>query len=68
MTLGFLSRNLAFAPRQTQTVAYKTLVRPQLEYASPVWHPHVKPQIQQVERSGGRLHDGLFGEGGIKVA
>ena len=49
MALGFLRRNLAFAPRQTKAVAYKTLVRPQPEYASPVWHPNVKTQIQQVE-------------------
>ena len=49
-TLGFLRRNLAFAPRQTKDVAYKTLVRPQLEYASPIWHPYVKTQIQEVEK------------------
>ena len=30
-TLGFLRRNLAFAPRSTKEVAYKTLVRPKLE-------------------------------------
>ena len=39
-TLGFLRRNLAFAPRQTKEVAYKTLVRPKLEYAAPIWHPY----------------------------
>ena len=33
-TLGFLRRNLALAPRHTKEVAYKTLVRPQLEYAA----------------------------------
>ena len=27
-TLGFLRRNLAFVPRSTKEVAYKTLVRP----------------------------------------
>ena len=35
-TLGFLRRNLAFAPRQTKDVAYKTLIRPKLEYATPI--------------------------------
>ena len=49
-TLGFLRRNLAFAPRQTKDVAYKTLFRTQIEYASPIWHPYVKTQTQQVER------------------
>ena len=37
-TLGFLRRNLALAPRHTKEVAYQTLVRPQLEYAAPIWH------------------------------
>ena len=31
-TLGFLRRNLALAPRSIKEVAYKTLVRPTLEY------------------------------------
>ena len=33
-TLGFLCRNLAFAPRSTKEVAYKTLVHPQLKYTA----------------------------------
>ena len=33
--MGFLRRNLALAPRHTKEVAYKTLVRIQLEYAAP---------------------------------
>ena len=33
-TLGFLRRNLAFAPRSTKEVAYKTLVRPKLKWIS----------------------------------
>ena len=37
-TLGILRRNLVLAPRHTKEVAYKTLVRPQLEYAAPIWH------------------------------
>ena len=35
-TLGFLHRNLSFAPQETKEVAYKTLVRPKLEYAAAV--------------------------------
>ena len=49
-TLGFLRHNLAFAPRHTKEVAYKTLVRPKLEYAAPIWHPYHETQIGQVEK------------------
>ena len=49
-TLGFLHKNLAFAPRSTKEVAYKTLVRPKLEYAAPFWSPHWKLQINQIEK------------------
>ena len=49
-TLGFLHRNLAFAPRSTKEVAYKTLVRPMLEYAAPIWSPHSKLQINRIEK------------------
>ena len=49
-TLGFLRRNLAFALRSTKEVAYKTLVQPKLEYAAPIWSPHSKLQINQIEK------------------
>ena len=49
-TLGFLRRNLAFAPKSTKEVAYKTLVQPKLEYAAPISNPYSKLQINQVEK------------------
>ena len=39
LTMGFLQRNLALAPRHTKEVAYKILVSPQLEYH--MQHVHV---------------------------
>ena len=58
-TLGFLRRNLALAPRHTKEVAYKTLVRPQLEYAAPVWHPYMynetqTAKVEKVQRTAAR--------------
>ena len=63
-TLGFLRRNLALAPRHTKEVAYKTLVRPQLEYAAPIWHPYHETQIEMVEK----VQRTAAGDGGTPVA
>ena len=49
--LGFLRRNLAFFHLGVlKEVAYKTLVRPKLEYAGPILSPYSKLQINQVEK------------------
>ena len=49
-TLGFLHRNLALVSRETKDMAYKTLVRPKLECASPVWNPYSKSHVNQLEK------------------
>ena len=49
-TLGFLRRNLAFAPKSTKEVAYKTLGQPKLECVAPIWSPYSKHLINQVEK------------------
>ena len=49
-TLGFLRRNVALAPRHTKEVAYKTLVRPQLEHAAPIWHLYNETETKKLEK------------------
>ena len=44
------TRTLAFAPRQTKEVVYKTLVRPQVECATLISHPYLRTQMQQIEK------------------
>lgn len=39
-SLGYLRRNLWNSPSSLRQLTYETIVRPQLEYASPVWSPH----------------------------
>ena len=36
-TLGFLKRNLRHCPSKTKETAYRTLIRPTIEYCSTVW-------------------------------
>ena len=48
-TLSFLKRNLQINDTRLKTTAYQTLVRPQLEYASSVWDPYTKKNIDRLE-------------------
>lgn len=38
--LGLLKRRLHLATRDTRLLAYNSLIRPSLEYASIIWHPY----------------------------
>ena len=66
-TLGFLRRNLAFAPRSTKEVAYKTLVRPKLEYAAPIWSPTRNFRLIRLRKFRGQQPVGPAGEGETQV-
>lgn len=48
-TLGFLRRNVKVKSEPLKSIAYQTLVRPQLEYSSEVWSPHSQTLINQLE-------------------
>ena len=56
-SLRFIKRNIKTSRRGVKESAYKTYVRPQLEYCSTVWHPwqkHLTNKIEQVQRSAAR--------------
>ena len=66
-TLGFLRRNLAFAPRSTKEVAYITLVRPKLEYAAPIWALTQNFRLIRLRKFRGKQPAGPEGDGETRV-
>ena len=51
--LGFIRRNLGDCSKQVKVTAYTTMVRPTLEYSSPVWDPKppsLRQNLEQVQR------------------
>ena len=48
-SLGFLRRNLKAKNPELRELTYKAIVRPQLEYAAPVWDPYIQEDIQRIE-------------------
>ncbi len=56
-TLGLVQRNIRTSNRSIREQAYKSLVRPQVEYASTVWspwHAKYKDQVEKVQRRAAR--------------
>lgn len=48
-TLGYLRRTIGKTTKEIKMLAYKTYVRPILEYASAVWDPHTLANIKKLE-------------------
>lgn len=48
-TLAFLRRNFSRTKPAIKEKLYTTLVRPQMEYASAVWDPHIQVNINKLE-------------------
>ena len=48
-TLGFVKRNVKTKNQSVKELAYKTFVRPKVEYAPTVWIPYTKKNIDQIE-------------------
>jgi hypothetical protein len=56
-TIGFLKRNLNIDNSKIKETAYKSLVRPTVEYASSVWDPYHqnnKHRLEMVQRRAAR--------------
>ncbi|WAR21546.1 LOW QUALITY PROTEIN: hypothetical protein MAR_015520, partial [Mya arenaria] len=49
-SLGFLRRNFHSVKPETKATAYKSIVRPSLEYCSSVWDPFQMTDIQKLEQ------------------
>ena len=49
-SLSFISRNLYDCPQKVKETAYKSFIRPNLEYSSSVWDPHLKKEITTLEK------------------
>ena len=48
-TLGFLRRNLRRCPAALKETSYLTLIRSVMEYAAPIWDPHLQKDINLLE-------------------
>ena len=48
--LGLLKRTVGSKNNEIFSIFYKTLVRPILEYASPVWSPRLAKDIREIEK------------------
>ena len=49
-TLGFLRRNLRISNPKVKRMAYQAMVRPILEYSSPVWDPFTADLVDTLEK------------------
>ena len=57
-TLGFLRQNLFSCPQDVKEAAYKSMVRPILEYGSTVWDPHcngLNDELENVQKRAARF-------------
>ena len=60
--LGFLKRNLKKCPAALKERAYIAYVRSILDYASPIWDPHLKKDIHALERVNRRAARYVIGD------
>jgi len=57
-TLNLLRRTMYNCGEGAKKLAYEALVRPQVEYCSAVWNPHLKKDVDVLEKLQEELHAG----------
>ena len=62
-TLGFIRRNLGNCSQDVKDKAYKSFVKPHMEYATAAWDPHTKKNIDElakIQRRAARFVTGVY--------
>lgn len=63
--LGMIHRTFSTRSRGVMMKLYKALVRPHLEYCGPAWRPHLKGDVERLERVQRRATRGMDGFRGV---
>jgi len=61
-TRAFVARNTRKCPTSIKSTAYKSFVRPQLEYISTAWSPHTRCNIDKIEAVQRRAARSVFND------
>ena len=49
--LGMIRRNITYKEKSLIVPLYKAIVRPHLEYCKQVWNPHLRKDIDMLEKN-----------------
>ena len=61
LLVSYIKCKLSSCPQDVKEMAYKELMRPILDYASPVWDPHVvQEELEKVQNRAARFVTGKF--------